>query len=117
MLIQKRRFVCFFSLKQLLNEEIVLSSILFKYVLINSAIKNVNNWSPEPNTNCGLVTKNEIAILISNSDLHHHVLQPHQGSPCKEHFEGRLAIGTHATDWSDLTEFSSEHFKSFYVSS
>ena len=86
------------------------------YVLINSAIKNVNNWSPEPNTNCGLFTKNEIAILISNSDLHHHVLQPHQGSPCKEHFEGRLAIGTHATDWSDLTEFSSEHFKSFYVS-
>ena len=84
--------------------------------LAYSVMKQETTLEQNNNNNCGF-TKNEIAILISNSDLHHHVLQPHQGSPCKEHFEGRLAIGTHATDWSDLTEFSSEHFKSFYVSS
>ena len=38
-----------------------------------------------------------------------------KGSPCKEHFEGRLGIGVHASDWSDLASFNSDKFRSVHV--
>jgi hypothetical protein len=66
---------------------------------------------------CPSSTRNEMAIVFANSDLHSHVRHPHRVSPCREHFKTRMVVGTHSVDFKDMNQFDSNDVRSIYVSS
>jgi hypothetical protein len=83
-------------------------------------MRSTSNDGPDNNTpyfGCDSDTRNEMAIVFANNDIHSHVQHPHRVSPCREHFKTRMVVGTHAVNFEDMNRFDSNDVRSIYVSS
>jgi hypothetical protein len=74
-------------------------------------------------TVCNATLRNEMAIVILNSEIHSHMKEDRRNhdwdegqGPCFAHFDTRMAIGTHSAKWPDIEEWSSSAAKGFWAS-
>ncbi len=75
----------------------------------NGPLRSDNLWE------CHFDARNEMVIVFANSDIHHRVRRYHEGSPCREHYNNRMVVGTHAASWSNMNSFSSDDAHSIFV--